>query len=231
MPGIERVIAYRAGFFPDGKPIWFVGAEPSSSNRTYTQNIDGGDLRAATPEGVFAAGVSPDGKSLVAPGPDGRITLFPVDGGAPHVLPGLEPGLLFVQWGADGRSIYVRDDEQPTSVYRTDLSTGQKTLVLRLIPSDRSGVVNLQTVVLSPNAKAYAYNYRRILSELLVVKGLKWASRWGTVVDAGQKSAWRKCAVTERSLRSDVLEEGLGQCNKRMLLGTLCPVQLGCDTG
>ena len=36
IPGIERVIAYRAGFFPDGKRIWFVGAEPGSSNRTYT---------------------------------------------------------------------------------------------------------------------------------------------------------------------------------------------------
>jgi len=110
---------------------------------------------------------------VVAPGTDGRITLFPVDGGTPQVLRGLEPGLRFVQWGADGRSIYVRDDEQPTSVYRADLSTGQKTQVLRLMPSDPSGVVNLQTVVLTPDGKAYAYNYRRLLSELLVVKELK----------------------------------------------------------
>jgi hypothetical protein len=173
IPGIELVIPHRSGFFPDGKRIWFVGAEPGSSNRTYIQNIDGGGLHAATPEGIFADGVSPDGKSLIASGTDGRITLFPVDGGTPHVLPGLEPGLLFVQWGADGRSIYVRDDEQPTSVYRADLSTGQKTPVLRLTPSDPSGVVDLQTFVLSPDAKAYAYNYRRILSELLVVKGLR----------------------------------------------------------
>ena len=173
IPGIERIIAYPPGFFPDGKRIWFIAAESGHSNRTYIQNIDGEGLRAATPEGIFAAGVSPDGKSLVAPGTDGRITLFPVDGGTPKVLPGLEPGLRFVQWGADGRSIYVRDDEQPTSVYRADLSTGQKTQVLRLMPSDPSGVVNLQTVVLTPDGKAYAYNYRRLLSELLVVKGLK----------------------------------------------------------
>jgi serine/threonine protein kinase/WD40 repeat protein len=173
IPGIERILAYPPGFFPDGKRIWFIGAESGHSNRTYIQNIDGEGLRAATPEGIFAAGVSPDGKSLVAPGTDGRITLFPVDGGTPQVLPGLEPGLRFVQWGADGRSIYVRDDEQPTSVYRADLSTGQKTQVLRLMPSDPSGVVNLQTVVLTPDGKAYAYNYRRLLSELLVVKELK----------------------------------------------------------
>ena len=54
-----------------------------------------------------------------------------------------------------------------------DLSTGQKTLILRLMPSDPSGVVDLQTVVLSPDGKAYAYNYRRLLSDLLVVKGLR----------------------------------------------------------
>ena len=172
-PGIERVIAYPLGFFPDEKRIWFVGAESGHSNRTYIQNIDGGGLRAATPEGIFAVGVSPDGKSLVAPGTDGRITLFPVDGGTPTVLPGMDSRLSFVQWSGDRQSIYVRDDLQPTSVYRANLSTGQKTPILRLMPSDPSGVVNLQTVVLSPDGKAYAYNYRLLLSDLIVVKGLK----------------------------------------------------------
>jgi Tol biopolymer transport system component len=173
IPGIERVIAHRLGFFPDGSRIWFIGAESNRSNRTYVQNIDGGSPHAATPEGIFAVGVSPDGKSLIAPGIDGRLALFPANGGEPQVLPGLEPGLLFVQWGADGRSIYVRDDQQPTSVQKVNLSTGQKTLILRLMPSDPSGVVNIQAVVLSPDGQAYAYSFRRLLSELLVVKDLK----------------------------------------------------------
>jgi hypothetical protein len=41
------------------------------------------------------------------------------------------------------------------------------------MPSDPSGVINIQNVVMSSDGKAYAYNYRRLLSELLVVKGLK----------------------------------------------------------
>jgi hypothetical protein len=41
------------------------------------------------------------------------------------------------------------------------------------MPSDPSGVVDLQTVVLTPDGRAYAYNYRRLLSALLVVKELK----------------------------------------------------------
>ena len=174
IPGIERISSNnRLGFFPDGKRIWFSGAESGHPNRTYVQDINGGSPRPVTPEGVFADGVSPDGKFLVGPDPDGRLALFGVDGGATRAVPGLDPGQLFVQWSEDGRSLYVRDDARPTSVYKVDLSTGKKALVLRLMPADPSGVVNMQRVVLSRDGRAYAYNYRRILSELLVVEGLK----------------------------------------------------------
>jgi Tol biopolymer transport system component len=173
IPGIERVIGVRLGFFPDGKRIWFTGAEADRPLRTYVQEVSGGTPRPVTPEGVFAVGVSPDGNFMVGPDPNGRVALFPVDGGAARAVPGLEPGQLFVQWGEDERFLYVRDDGWPTSVYKLDLSTGKKALVLRLMPADPSGLVNVQTVVLSRDGQSYAYNYRRILSELLVVEGLK----------------------------------------------------------
>jgi hypothetical protein len=173
IPGIERVISVRLGFFPDGKRIWFTGAEADRPDRTYVQDISGGTPRPVTPEGVFALGVSPDGNFMVGPDPNGRMALFPVDGGATRAVAGLEPGQLFVQWGEDERFLYVRDDGWPTSVYKVDLSTGKKALVLRLMPADPSGLVNVQTVVLSRDGQSYAYNYRRILSELLVVEGLK----------------------------------------------------------
>ena len=173
IPGIERVISVRLGFFPDGERVWFTGAEADRPDRTYVQEIRGGTPRPVTPEGVFAVGVSPDGKFMVGPDPNGRMALFPVDGGAARAVPGLEPGQLFVQWGEDERFLYVRDDGWPTSVYKVDLSTGKKALVLRLMPADPSGLVNVQTVVLSRDGQSYAYNYRRILSELLVVEGLK----------------------------------------------------------
>ena len=173
IPGIERMIAVRLGFFPDGKRIWFTGAEGNRPLRTYMQEINGGAPRPVTPEGVFAVGVSPDGKFMLAPDPDGHLTLFPVDGGAVRAITGLDPGQLFVQWGEDGKSLYVRDEGMPTSVYRVDLATGNKTLVLRLMPADPSGVANVGKLVLSRDGKAYAYDYSRILSELMVVEGLK----------------------------------------------------------
>ncbi len=173
IPGIERIIGYHLGFFPDGKRIWFSGAESGHHNRTYVQDINGGAPSPVTPDGVLADGVSPDGKFLVGPDPDGRLALFPLDGGAARAVPGLDPSLLFVQWGEDGRSLYVRDGGLTTSVYKVDLSTGEKALVLRLTPADPSGVVRVSTVVLSRDTRAYAYSYGRVLSDLLVVEGLK----------------------------------------------------------
>ncbi len=157
----------------DGRRIWFSGAEVGRPDRTYVQEIAGGALHPVTPEGVFAVGVSPDDKFMIAPDADGRLALFPVNGVASRPLPGLDPGQLFVQWGEDGHSLYVNDSGMPASIYKVDLSTGKKTLVLRLMPADPSGVINVNKVVVSRNGQAYAYNYVRILTNLLVVEGLK----------------------------------------------------------
>ena len=110
-----------------------------------------------TPEGVLADGVSPDGKFLIGSDADARLKLFPVDGGAARVVPGLAPGRVFSQWSEDGRSLYVRDEGLPTSVYKADLSTGKESVALRLMPTDPSGVAYINTVVMSRDGKTYAY--------------------------------------------------------------------------
>jgi serine/threonine protein kinase len=173
IPGIERINSYNQGFFPDGKRIWFSGAEAGHSARTYAQQIAGGAPQPITPEGIFADGVSPDGKLVIAPDPDGRLALFPIDGSASRLVPGINPGQRFVQWSEDGKSIYVRGDSMPISVSKVDLSTGKQSPFLHLMPADPSGVAGVNSVVLSRNGKTYAYNYRRLLSELMVVEGLK----------------------------------------------------------
>jgi serine/threonine protein kinase len=172
IPGIERLVGVRLGFFPDGKRIWFTGAEAGHPNRTYMQDVSGGTPRAVTPDGISADGVSPDGKSLIAPDAQHKLTLFRVDGGAPQVVRGLDPGMTFVQWSPDARSLFVSDHRIPATVWRVDLAGGQKTAVLRLVPADPSGVYDLSRIALSRDGKTYAYNYRRVLSMLLVIDGL-----------------------------------------------------------
>jgi eukaryotic-like serine/threonine-protein kinase len=173
IPGIERISSYHQGFFPDGKRIWFTGAEAGHPARTFAQAIAGGTPQAISPEGIFADGISPDGKLVIAPDHDGLLSLFPIDGGPARPIPGINPGQRFVQWSEDGKSIYLRGEGMPVAVAKVDLAGGHQTAILHLMPADPSGVASIATVVLSRDGKTYAYNYRRLLSELMVVDGLK----------------------------------------------------------
>ena len=43
----------------------------------------------------------------------------------------------------------------------------------KLMPPDAAGVVEIVSVVLTPDVASYAYSYHRILSDLFLVDGLK----------------------------------------------------------
>ena len=61
--------------------------------------------------------------------PSGGFFLYPVEGGAPIPIPGLEEGEVPIQWTADGRSLYVYRPAGclrrafPCSIYRPDAGT------------------------------------------------------------------------------------------------------------
>jgi hypothetical protein len=79
-----------------------------------------------------------------------------------------------IQWTSDGRSLYVRRwDEIPARVFRLDLGTGRRELWKQIMPADHTGVVKISGILPSPDGRAYAYSYLRVLSELHVVEGLK----------------------------------------------------------
>jgi len=173
VPGIERIFLPGVGFFPDGKRVFFSGSEPGHAARVYAQNIDGGKPLPITPEGVTAVAISADGKFLVSSNPANGVALVPVEGGAARPVTGTGPGLTFVQWNEDGQSMFVRDQGTPTTIYQVNLSTGQKTVALKLTPPDPAGVISILDIALSRDGKSYAYDYNRDLSTLLVVEGLK----------------------------------------------------------
>jgi eukaryotic-like serine/threonine-protein kinase len=172
-PGIERLVGGNVGFFPDGKRIWLNGAEAAHPPRAFAVDIAGGTPVPITPEGVLADGISDDGQTMAASDAEGFVSLFPIAGGPARRVPGVVAKEQFVQWGADGRSIYVRDFALPTTISQVNLTTGQRTPVLKLMPADPAGVVTIFTVAMTRDAKSYAYGFRRSLSQLLVVKGLR----------------------------------------------------------
>jgi len=51
--------------------------------------------------------------------------------------------------------------------------TGQRTLWKQLMPPDPAGVEYVGPILPTPDGKAYVYGYRRMLSDLYVVDGLK----------------------------------------------------------
>jgi hypothetical protein len=61
----------------------------------------------------------------------------------------------------------------PTKVYRLEPSTGQRTLWKELRPADPAGVEYIGPIFLTPDAKTYVYGYRRFLTDLYVVEGLR----------------------------------------------------------
>jgi hypothetical protein len=139
------------------------------------QDIVGGKPHAIAPEGVngTAFAVSPDGQLVAGIGPDQKGYLYPSAGGEPRSIPGLEPGDLPINWGQDGRSLYVyQPGEVPAKVYRLDLTNGHKTLWKQLVPGDSAGVATLGPILVTPDGKTYVYGFHRTLADLYLVEGL-----------------------------------------------------------
>ena len=147
-------------------------SESKHGPRLYLRDFDGSKPRAISPEGYVGAGlVAPDGKWIVATGPDRKRYLYPVSGGEPSPIPGLEPEDSVDQRTADGRFLYVhRRAEIPTKVYRLDLSSGRKETWRTLIPADAAGISGLNPFP-APAGEWYIYAYIRTLSDLYLVDG------------------------------------------------------------
>jgi eukaryotic-like serine/threonine-protein kinase len=172
----DAINHFQARWFPDGKRILFSGNEPDHGVRLYVQDLAEGKPQAITPEGIatLAYPPSPDGKVVAAIGPDQRGYLYPVQGGEPRPIPGLAATDTPITWSADGRGLYIyRRGELPAQVYRLEIETGQKKLWKQLMPSDPAGVNIIWPIWVTPEGKSYVYGYRRYLSDLYLVEGLK----------------------------------------------------------
>src|SRR5579863_5223551 len=165
-----------ARWFPDGKRILFSGNDPGQGVRLYVYDLASGKSQPVTPEGVDgnAFFVSPDSQSIAGIGPDRKGYLYPVSGGDPRVIPGLNPGEQPITWTADGHSLYIyQPGELPASVYRLDIDTGKRTLWKQLLPSDPAGVETIGPILMTPDAQTCIFGYHRMLADLYLVEGLK----------------------------------------------------------
>jgi dipeptidyl aminopeptidase/acylaminoacyl peptidase len=165
-----------ARWFPDGKRILFSGNGPSEGVKLYVYDLASGKSQPITPEGVDgnAFFVSPDSQWVAGIGPDRKGYLYPVGGGEPRVIPGLNPGEQPITWSSDGRALYIyQPGELPASVNRLDIQTGRRTLWKQLLPSDPAGVETIGPILMTPDARTCIFGYHRMLADLYLVEGLK----------------------------------------------------------
>jgi Tol biopolymer transport system component len=173
-PGDIQQYWYGAWWIPNGKEIVFSANRAGHAVQCFVQDVDGGKPRPVTPEGVTFCEISPDGKLIAGNGPGGGGgSLYPMDGGQPRPIPGLEAGERFV-WTSDPRFLYVYQWKQsPVEVYRLNILTGQRQLFTQITPPDVAGLHDISFIHFSSDGRAYVYSYTRLLSELYLVKGLK----------------------------------------------------------
>ena len=160
-------------WFPDGKQVLVWANAPGRPQRSFVESADGGVPRPITPEGTLAIMISPDGKRVIAMEIASRaLSVYPVAGGEPTALPGMETGYWPIQWADDGETVYVHEDYS-RQIYRVDTVTGRRTLWREISPADPAGLVAIENIQVPRDGSRLLYGYSRILSDLFVVDGLK----------------------------------------------------------
>jgi eukaryotic-like serine/threonine-protein kinase len=163
-----------ARWLPNGREILFSATESGKRSRIYLQSTDGGDPRPVTPEGAYGRiAILPDGKRFVTRGIDRKLAIFSLDGRPSHPLAGSEGPDLPIIASPDGTILYVHAaSDVPAQIAAIDLRTGARTIVRSLVPPDPSGITSILRIVLTPDARSYAYTYVRAISALYQVEGI-----------------------------------------------------------
>jgi len=103
------------------------------------------------------------------------FVLYPVEGGEPRPIPGLDARDRPVRWNADGRFLFVRAPGTglPARVDRVEVSTGRRIPWKELQPADPAGIDLIGDIVMTPDGRYYLYSAARLLSELYLAEGME----------------------------------------------------------
>jgi dipeptidyl aminopeptidase/acylaminoacyl peptidase/tRNA A-37 threonylcarbamoyl transferase component Bud32 len=165
-----------ARWFADGQRVLFAGREPGHDLRSYVQDIKGGAPVALTPEHTWALAISHDGRYAAAVSDkEAGVTLWSIDGSSPpRRLAGSETDDRPVCFSKDNTALWIfRRGEVPGQVIRLGIANGKREVWKPLLPADVAGVYSITEFAITPDGKAYFYSYRRVLSQLYIVTGLR----------------------------------------------------------
>ena len=173
------VVEYkRAVWDPSGTRIVLSGVDRQDVERVYTQDAAGGPPRAVSPDNVglprIGRPVSPDGRQFVALGSDDVPALYPLAGGEPTSVPGLEAVDVPICWTPDGRELYVAHYEGGwPRIDRVDVRTGRRRPWNRLGPVGPAGYQGQGRVLVTPDGESYAYSINRTMNSLYLTSSIR----------------------------------------------------------
>jgi eukaryotic-like serine/threonine-protein kinase len=142
----------------------------------YVVPLDGGSPAAISDGGVtpYYLEVSRDDHFVAALALDEILTVYPTDGGPSVPLAELGKNALPVGWTLQGQ-LWVQLDAQrelPSHVVRYDIQRHQVLEERTIALGDRTGVLQLFNMKLTPDGRALAFSYRRSLGYLYLLEGL-----------------------------------------------------------
>jgi len=173
-PGLDAAIVY--GWL-EGDRRYLVGGHTRGKQwQCFVWDAGRGTAQPLCAEGspdALSYYLSPDRKQALAPGPDGDWLLYPVNGGPAREAHGIAADEAVIAWRADGRSVYVRPGGESTdsiSVSVVELSSGKRSAWKTIHPAQP--VLEIHDLYVTPDGRAYAYDYVTAQSDLYVAHGL-----------------------------------------------------------
>jgi hypothetical protein len=169
VPGLENSLGVIVGWL-SGEQHYLVGGQHHGKRWQYFDwDVRANSVRPLTPEGAedTIPLISADRRQFLVPNPQREWCVYAVDGREPKVVNGLTPHDRPVGWRADGRSIYImthRDRNNMMPISALDIETGRRTPWKEISPS--VPVDSIANPRITPDGRAYAYNYRYVRSEL-----------------------------------------------------------------
>ena len=102
LPNPAKLVFDAAAWLPDNRRVVLFGQQPGKRGQGFVQDIEGGEPRAFTAEGVnanrwWSLPVSPDGSKVIARTEDGATAFVRLSDGATEPIPGIGPGEVAIQ--------------------------------------------------------------------------------------------------------------------------------------
>lgn len=158
-----------ASWLHDNRHVVFIGNEPGRSRRTFLLDAFTGAVHPVTPEGTPGFVTTPDGAYVLGRNNSGAM-LYPIAGGAPSPISGLQPQDLRPHFTDDARALIVSHN---SSIERIDLATGTRTTIATYGVARPAGCLYTTPPVICADGTGYAYTYVTATSDLYAVTGLQ----------------------------------------------------------